>query len=155
MTSPEHRLEMCRLAVRGFKRIKASSLEIDNKFDGKAYDFVTQFLRSSFSPEEYQFKFIIGMDNALQIKKWYRWQDLLKEISFLVFPRQSKKTHIVNRWFECPPHEYISEPISNISSTEIRNWIKKYDKDGIELSAPFMDRKVLDYIEEHKLYGLK
>lgn len=154
MALPEHRLEMCRLAVDGLSNIKVSSLELDHKFSGKAYDFVTQLLRISYPINKYQFKFIIGMDNALQIKKWYRWKDLLKEIGFVVFPRQGSKEHFINGWFEQPPHTYLSIPITDISSTKIRNWIKEYGIDGLELAAPFIDRKVLDYIKEHKLYGL-
>ena len=153
MTSPEHRFEMCKLAVSSFSKIKASSLEIDHKFDGKAYDFVTQFLKNSFSPEKYQFKFIIGMDNALQIKKWYRWEDLLKEIGFIVFPRQNQKEFLINAWYEQPQHKYFPKPISDISSTQIRNWIQEYGINGMELAAPFINRKVLDYIKENKLYA--
>jgi nicotinic acid mononucleotide adenylyltransferase len=46
----------------------------------------------------------------------------------------------------------MSIPITDISSTQIRDWIKKYTKDGIELAAPYMNRKALDYITEHGLY---
>jgi len=154
MTAPRHRLEMCRLAVEGFTHIKASSLEINNKFDGKAYDFVTKFLPTSFPKKKYRFSFIIGMDNALKINKWYCSKELRKEISFIVFPRYGQVKCPVNPWFDAPNHTYLPIPAPDISSTQVRNWIKKYQKNGVELSAPYMNKKVLNYIKEYGLYDL-
>ena len=154
MTEPAHRLEMCRLACTDYKHIKASSYEIDNKFDGKAIDFVNNFLKKSFSSDKYSFWFIIGMDNALKIDKWYKSEELRKSIGFIVLPRVGLKARGFNHWFERYPHMWVSKPVMEISSTQVRTWIEQYGEDGVNLAAPYIDPKVASYIREHKLYGL-
>lgn len=154
MASAEHRFKMCELACDGFENIKASSYEIDNKFDGKAIDFVNNFLNKNFSPDQYHFKFIIGMNNALKIDKWYKSEELRKSIGFIVVPRIGEKTPGIRRWFESFPHIWIPKPVMDISSTKIRNWIAEHGKNGVAISAPYINIKVAEYIKEHNLYGL-
>ena len=154
MTPPEHRLEMCRLAVENIPDVEASDLEIVNKFDGKAYDFITKFLYPSFPKPQHQFHFIIGMDNALKIEEWYRSEEVRREIGFIVFPRVGQNLQGLGHWFGKLPHIWCPDPIIDISSTKIRNWVLEYGMDGMEIARPYIDDKVADYIKQNNLYGI-
>jgi nicotinate-nucleotide adenylyltransferase len=90
-----------------------------------------------------EFVWITGMDNALGLHKWYRWQDLLGEIPFVHLTRYPVSSLVQNcplRMYGRQRHKMISKagkwPLEkntsywmlhkkmvNISSTEIRGKI--------------------------------
>jgi len=154
LTAAEHRFEMCKLAVQDIPNVEASDLELANKFDGKAYDFITKFLYPNFPKPQHQFHFIIGMDNALKIDKWYESEKVREAIGFIVLPRVNGISQVSNNWFDSWPHLLCTATIMDISSTKIRNWIAGHGKDGVEIARPYIDDKVADYILQHRLYGL-
>lgn len=113
------RLAMCRFLER--EKIKVSDLEI--KRGGKSYTLVTTGeLKKRF--KTYKFYWLIGTDLLGQLDKWYKFQELLKEIEFLVFPRKI-----------------------NISSSKIRERVKKGQS-----VADLVPKEAEEYIRKHKLY---
>ncbi|MCL2064451.1 MAG: nicotinate (nicotinamide) nucleotide adenylyltransferase [Candidatus Cloacimonetes bacterium] len=77
----------------------------------------------------YQFFFIIGADNVLKLKTWYRFEDLLEMIDFIVIDR---KTQNKKEWKHLDYFHkliFLDMPLINISSTKIRkDLIKNFNK---------------------------
>lgn len=88
-------------------------------------------------------RLIIGSDNWLIFTKWYKYDEILKNYSVIVYPRPG---------YEIDPSGLPSNviyaadaPVFDISSTQIRSDIKKY----LNLLPP----NVAEYIKQNKLYG--
>lgn len=79
---------------------------------------------------ETHFIFIMGADNIAIIEKWYRWEDILKETEIWVYPRKGTDGEkLCAHYSSLPgviPIRFLSDaPLFDISSTEIREGIKK------------------------------
>ncbi len=90
-----------------------------------------------------QLFFIIGADAFAEIQSWYRWQDVLKAVDFIVVARPG---HIYARppGARVHPLETVALPVS---SSEIRNALGRGDT---PTELPFA---VAEYIRKHRLYG--
>jgi len=73
--------------------------------------------------------FLIGLDQFLQFQNWYRWQDILENVTLVVAERNFKN-HI-NISLEMEKYKnykdkilFLKSPIVEISSSDIRNNIK-------------------------------
>ena len=133
----EDRLRMVELTCTGAARFEASRLEQGSE---KSYSIAT--IEKVLAPDRQVF-FIIGSDAFAEIRTWYRWQDVIRSVDFIVVMR--------------PGHNYITPPGARIheltgldlpvSSSEIRE----------ELAAgrlpSDLPRSVADYIAQHGLYG--
>jgi nicotinate-nucleotide adenylyltransferase len=120
-------------------KTKVSQIEIEHKLDGITYHLLP------YVPKDHDFVFIIGSDQLPTFHLWTEWQELVRRMPFLVFPR----------------YEYPSEPLyenmrtvsepslvtSNISSTKVRDRVKL----GLSIEN-FVPPGVAEYIKEHKLY---
>lgn len=151
MTSPDHRLNMVKLACEGDGRLKASAYEIDNQLRGETYHFVKRLQAENYAIKRYNFSYIIGMDNANSFDRWYNFEYLEKAIRFVVVPRKGYEPNPKAEW--CRNGWHISLPPSEkalieISSTKVREMIKAGDP-GVE---EFLDPKVYDYIQMNGLY---
>ncbi len=119
--SPEDRLAFCKLLTKDLPigQVKTSDLEI--KRGGKSYTVDTvRELKKKFN---HQFYWIIGSDLVKDLPKWHKAEELYREIEFLVFPR------------------------TNISSTAIREKIKK--RQPLNGLVP---KKIEQYVKKHKPY---
>src|SRR5439155_10675445 len=86
--------------------------------------------------------FVIGADAFAEIQSWFRWQDVVREVEFIVVTR--------------PGHDYQSPPGARVhrletvalpvSSSEIRAALAQ-GKTPAELPSA-----VLDYVRAHGLY---
>lgn len=63
---------------------------------------------------------LIGEDSLFNFKKWYKYEDILKISKLLVYPRLGFNTN------NNIPHIKLKAPIIEISSTEIRERVKKH-----------------------------
>jgi nicotinate-nucleotide adenylyltransferase len=137
----EHRYRMVELACRVDKRFIPSRLEEANR---KSYSILTiEQIRQSLDPGDELF-FIIGTDAFAEIATWHRWQDVVREVDFIVVMR--------------PGHGYYTPPGARVrrletialpvSSSEIRQKLA-----AGEASAE-LPPAVLDYIRQHGLYEL-
>lgn len=114
----QDRLAMCQFLEN--KKIRASKIEIKRK--GKSYTIDT--VRELKIRYHYDFFWLMGSDRLIDLNKWKRTRELLKETEFIVFPRMIK-----------------------ISSSKIRERVKK----GQSISD-LVPKEVEEYIRKHKLY---
>ncbi len=144
----EHRLNMCTLSFvnnNNIKNVSTSSMELLNK-EGDTYN-LNKILNKI---KNYEFSYIIGMDNALDIQKWVNWQKLIKECKFIVYPRP-RYGSTEKKWFNFIPHTVINHQKVNISSTEIR----KMYKEGNYKVIDYVSKDVHDYIIRNGLYKIR
>lgn len=148
MSSSEDRLNMCKLMCRDNPRLKVFDYEIANNLKGDTYGFIEKLLKDN-NYSNYEFSLVIGMDNANEFSKWYKYESLEKMIRFLVVSRQGIVRDEKIDWYTKAPHIYIGggQRIANVSSTEIRNMIANN-----ELKTGLVLPEVEKYIKEHNLY---
>lgn len=159
MVSPEHRLEMCKLAVKADGRIKIFDYEIKHKLGGETYHFVKRLLEESFAKDEYNFSYIIGLDNANTFDKWVNYQDLERMIRFVVVSRKGVIRNDKVDWYLKQPHIFLQaeNEIPEISSTDIRTlFINYYGTgcyDGVKNQIiRYLNKDVFEYIVNNNLY---
>lgn len=159
MVSPEHRLEMCKLAAKADGRIKIFDYEIQHKLGGETYHFVKRLLEESFAKDEYNFSYILGLDNANTFDKWVNYQDLERMIRFVVVSRKGVIRNDKVNWYLKQPHIFLQaeNEIPEISSTQVRQAIKEMRENGIttqwiEFITKSVGQNIFDYIEANNLY---
>lgn len=164
MVSSEQRLEMCELAAKADGRIKVFDYEIRNQLSGETYHLVKRLLGEKFAKDQYDFSFIISMDNANTFDKWVNYEYLERLIRFVVVPRAGvKKDENVN-WYLKEPHIYLGNNESSIietSSTQVREILKTITLKELAQSVTppnimelqqFVSNKVIDYILNNNIY---
>jgi nicotinate-nucleotide adenylyltransferase len=135
----EDRVAMVELALQGLERIKLCDLEI--KSSGKCYTFETlRSLRQIYPANS--FSWIMCSDILQEISRWYGYESLQKEASFIVFNREGYPATNPGINIEAT----IDSP-GRISSTEIRRRVK--NGKPITGMAP---KAVEDYILQNGLY---
>ena len=122
MQSPEHRIEMCRIAARVDGRIKVFDYEIRNKFSGETYNLAKRLFEDNKYKDSHSFSFIIGLDNANTFDQWVNYEELERLARFVVVPRTGEKAKRGVNWYLRDPHLFIEpdEPLMEISSTMVR-----------------------------------
>lgn len=134
LVDAQTRLEWCKLAASVDGRIKVCDYEIKHQLKGETFHFVKRLLDEDFAKHEYDFSMIIGLDNANTFDKWVNYEYLEKMIRFVVVPRQGEVRDPSVNWYLKEPHIYLhpEEPISEISSTQIRVRFKTFYRDKTE-----------------------
>lgn len=127
MSPFEHRLEMCKLAFSSFeKRVRV--LSVEKEFKGKSYTFRTlSHLKKKYP--NLSFVLLVGKDVMQDVSKWYRYEDLKKEVEWFVLPRGKKSM------------------IPDVSATSIRKRVCE----GKAVGA-FVPENVIEYILKNGLY---
>lgn len=149
MQAPEHRLAMCELATQQDGRIRVDDFEIRSKLRGETFNTVTRLLDEDRAKHQYDFSWVIGMDNANTTDQWVNFDQLEKMIRFVVVPRQGYQPEA--KWFHQPPHIYLGDcedPIMEVSSSQFKEWHRAQDPKARECVNP----AVYDYIRSHNLY---
>jgi nicotinate-nucleotide adenylyltransferase len=130
---------MVELACAGEPELRPSRIEEHRE---RSFSILTiEELRAARPGDE--FSFLIGADAFAEIRTWFRWQDVIRAVPFLVVSRPGHT-------FEIPAGARVHrlDTLSmNVSSSEIRSSLARGVRPA-ELSAP-----VMDYIEQHRLYG--
>lgn len=141
------RIEMCRIIADDFKKVRLCLAEFEREGKSYTYDTVTEF-RKRYPQRE--FTFVCGGDMLISFKEWYRYEELMKMISFTVF----RRTDTDNAEFDRKAEELsemgmkitvMSEIITSVSSTYIRN--------NAEKSRELLPEKIYDYIKDGGIYG--
>jgi nicotinate-nucleotide adenylyltransferase len=150
MASPEHRLEMCRLAAQTDGRIKVFDYEIKNQLRGETYFLTKRLLEEDFVKNQFDLSLIIGLDNANSLPQWPNSAELERLIRFVIVPRKGVESAPGQKWYLKPPHVFLQDenPVVEISSTEVRRLVQARD----ERVHRFLDQAVLEYIETNALY---
>jgi nicotinate-nucleotide adenylyltransferase len=151
MTSDSHRLAMCKIATASYSKIGVSDLEIEYRLKGDTYSLIKKMKSNAITNKIYDFTIIIGQDNANRFKEWYKYEELMEMIRFIVVPRKGVAPE--KDWYMKKPHIFLNEPtnISDVSSTIVRNELAfaKHPTESLRLNVP---SGVLKYIFKHKLY---
>jgi nicotinate-nucleotide adenylyltransferase len=136
----EERYRMVELACEGEPLLVPSRLEAGSE---RSYSIHTiERVRAALTNGDTLF-FVIGADAFAEIESWYRWEDVMRLVEFIVVTR--------------PGHEYrtpagarvhrLETVALPVSSTDLRRQLEAGERPA-ELPS-----KVLDYIREHHLYG--
>jgi nicotinate-nucleotide adenylyltransferase len=132
----EHRYRMVELACEADPRFVASRLEEGSE---KSYSIHTI---EEVKREGGDLYFVIGADAFREIQSWYRWEDVVREVEFIVVTR--------------PGHKYLAPPNARVhrletvalpvSSSEIREALARGEM------ASEVPPRVAEYILAHSLY---
>ena len=132
----DHRYRMVELACAADPRFIASRLE---EGDRKSYSIDTIERVKAANGEVF---FIIGADAFAEIESWYRWQDVIRAVEFIVAAR--------------PGHQIVSPPGARVhrletvelpvSSSEIRDALARGE------TPPELPPAVAEYIRANGLY---
>jgi len=141
ITRAEHRLNMLRLAIAGYNNFEVSSVELER--EGVSYTVDTLRSLHRRKPDT-EFYFLIGDDNLSEFHKWKEPDEIRKLARIVVF-RRGGQAEINKKKY--PDFIYVDNPLIDISSSEIRERLKR----GLPLEDQ-IPPAVLDYIRQHRLY---
>jgi nicotinate-nucleotide adenylyltransferase len=147
----EDRFKMVKLVIAGKKLYKVSRVELDRPGFSYAVDTFNELKKEYRGKAELYY--IMGMDSINEILTWKKPMELFKLCQFIVATRPGAKIRTMRRVLKFPPVRMHADQIhlievkKNISSTKIRESIKNG-----EIPSRLMNKKVVDYIKEHKLY---
>jgi nicotinate-nucleotide adenylyltransferase len=136
-TPYEHRYKMVELACREDPRFSPSRLEEESR---KSYSIYTIERVMAMGGDVF---FVIGADAFAEIQTWFRWQDVVREVEFIVVTRPGHN-------YESPPGarvhrlETVALPVS---SSEIRAALARGETPAELPSA------VAEYIRANGLYA--
>ena len=135
------RLDMVKVAIKPFKKFFVSDIEFKMKTPNYTIDTLYEIKKKY--PED-SFSLIIGEDNLENFKNWKDSNLIIENFKIYVYPRNFSKSKFnlnFNTLYK------INAPTINISSTDIREFIKKNeDIDGL------LSPEVLDQIKKKKFY---
>ena len=139
--SPEHRMNMLKLAIEEIEFFEVSDYEI--KKEGISYTIETL---KEFKKKYDELQFIIGYDNIFKFHTWKNPDEIMKITKILVLKRKSSLP---------PPHEdkYVKSALFvetrgiEISATDIREKVKQ----GMPIHY-LVPEKVKEYIYSFNLY---
>ena len=146
---PQHRLELCRVAVGDDERFDVSGVEIER--DGPSYTVDTLELLHSRSPES-ELYLIVGGDIAAGLPKWREPERVLSLATLAVAGRRGTSRAEVDGALHtlagADRTQFFQMPTIGVSSTVLRRRvgagqsIRYYVPDAVEA-----------YIGRHRLYG--
>ena len=134
----KHRLKMLELAIEGVEGLSIETLELERQ--GISYTYDTMRLLTEANPDV-DYYFIIGADMVDYLPKWHRIDDLIQLVQFVGVQRPRYKVGTSY------PVIWVDVPLMDISSSMIRDFIKKDRSPNYLLPKP-----VLDYINKEGLY---
>ena len=148
LASYDDRFYMCFLATKAFDIFTVCDIEKNRK--GKCYTIDTiEALQKLYNDAE--FYFIMGSDMLLMLHEWHKCDELLTKMKICTSAREKeeykKLMDYKNNYFKDCDIEIFDFPVLEVSSTEIRDKIKK----GQDVSE-FLCVDVQKYIKEKGLY---
>ncbi len=153
-TDAQHRLAMCELAASVDRRIKVFDYEIRNKMAGETYYFLKRLLDDP-EYDNYNFSYVIGMDNAVSFDRWFNYELVEKLVRFIVVNRPGISYNPAGAWYLQQPHLLLEaenrDDLIEVSSTEIRDIVAEASFATMALEGKAASL-VIKYILENKLY---
>ncbi len=145
----EHRLELCRLAVRGDERFAVSDVEVVR--DGPSYTVDTLEELTSKAPDSELF-LILGGDIAAGLPEWHEPEKVLSLSTLAIAERpgttRSQIEGALGRLRGADRATFFPMPTIDLSSTEIRRRVRA----GQPIRYIVPDA-VAAYIRDNQLYG--
>lgn len=153
MAAAEDRLAMCRLAFSHVPAIEVSDMEITR--EGKSYTVDTlKMLKEKYA--DAKLHLIVGADAFLQLPLWYKAEEIFSLAKILTIVRDDIDCDSLKRAGESYKEKFgaecgiIENPVTDISSTEIRSLIKENSP-----VSELLPSDVYNFIKENELYGYK
>ncbi|SOC38502.1 nicotinate-nucleotide adenylyltransferase [Salinicoccus kekensis] len=134
----DDRVLMVEKAIAGYGDFHLDRVELDRK--GVSYTYDTAVYLKEKYPHDELF-FLMGTDQYKSFEKWYRFEDLLEMMKFIVMMRHSDDMEIAS------PFIRADQLVVEVSSTLIRRRIGE----GLPFRH-FLDASVYEYIKENALY---
>ena len=147
-----HRVNMLNLAIGNFRRLEIDFTEVDAVKLTYTYETIEK-IKSQYQDKE--LFLLIGADNLEDFKNWKNQRSIMENCSLLVVNRNNSSIDEIiesNEILTEFKDKIIEAPIEEIeiSSTEVRNRIASGELEGLE---NLVDKEVIDYIIENKLYS--
>ena len=136
----EHRLRMVELACHGEMEFVPSRLEEGNEM---SYSVRTVEKVRALVGSEGVVYFIIGADAFAEIRTWYRWPEVIRDVQFIVVTRPGHKYAVPSG---ATVHRLNTLALP-VSSSEIRAKLARGE------APEELHPAVLDYIKKNGLYG--
>lgn len=141
------RLNILKIFEKRNKRVIIDLVEINNPAF-KTYDSLT-YLKKKYPDEE--IFFALGSEKLVNLEKWYKIDELLKNFKFIILKRDDKDFLTFNTSSDIYlkyPHSFVffnyNAKLKNISSTKIRELINEDDyKDLNELTYQYVIKELL------------
>lgn len=159
----DQRIEMIKLAIKGYPRFEICDYETKNKNASYTIDTIEYFKKNF---QDYKLYLLIGFDQLIKFKKWYRYEEILKHATILCHCRIINKSNIApnnlnfddsNKIFETKKkqNKYQLVPFvpigwfdilmyRNVCSSKLRIKPNKID----------LNKDVLNYINENGIYAV-
>ena len=132
----KNRLEMCKIAFGKIKNVIISDWEIKTFKNQVSYTYKTiEYFRSQFPNANLYL--LIGSDRFYDFKRWKNWSYIIKNANVIVGNRTNKHVKTKDKHFIV-----INMKPIEISSQQLR----------IEPDKKYLDKKIINYIKEHKMY---
>jgi len=138
-TSPEDRFKMIKIAIKGIDGFDATNIEI--KKDEVSYTINTLDELQEIT------RLIVSDDMLDTFHLWKDYKKILKRTSLIVGTRKNILERYENKYFSIPKKCFIRTNIFEISSTDVRNRLKKR-----LYCNHLLPKEVLDYICKNGLY---
>lgn len=137
----EHRLKMAELATGGIEGVKVSDFE--RHLPLPSYTITTLGELGKAFPE-HEFVLVIGADNWERFPRWYHADEILANYQILIYRRPGCE---LNEKALPSSVQVVDTPLYDVSSTEIRESVKKG-----RMMRRWLDARVARYIKKHQLY---
>ena len=148
LSDATHRLAMCRLAFDDLPAVRVDDREIRRASATYTVDTLEE-LRAEY-PVARLF-LLIGEDQLAAFKRWRRWQDVLSMATLVVAARADRDGVTDLKASPDLPFQRLDQPLSPLSSTEIRA-LAAAGAQGYETLAALVPEAVASYISLHSLY---
>lgn len=147
LISDENRIKMCKIAADDFKKCELCLIEFER--EGKSYTFDTICELKKKYPDT-KFSFVLGGDMLVYFPNWYKSNELMKMMDFIVFKRldtdEAEFTKSVEAFRKMGMNiKVMEEIIPIVSSTEIRN-------DFLN-SKELLPSKIFNFLKEREEYA--
>ncbi len=139
----EDRAAMVALAIDGEPRFTLSRIEIERT--GPSYTLDTVRALQAARPGVH-WTLVIGQDQYAAFHTWHGWQELLGLATLAIADRPDAR-HSVDPQVLAVPHEAVTLPMMDVSSTDIRGRVRQ----GLGI-ADLVPIAVARYIARHHLY---
>ena len=136
------RLEMVRLAIEGYGKLKVSDVEVSMPKPSYTIDTLRKLTADY---PDIDFTLIIGADNWHIIDQWKEYKQLLSEYKLMVYPRLGFTVNICDKYKSNV--QLVEAPIIEISSTFIRESIR-----ACKDVRAFLPHSVSKFIINNQLY---
>ena len=143
MLDNNQRLEMVFRATKDYDKLRPSDIEFGLPQPNYTVNTLA-YLQEKYP--DYEFALIMGEDNLKSFHKWKNYELILENHHIYVYPRISEGT-IETQFDKHPKIHHVSAPIMELSSTFIRNSIKKRKN-----VRPMLPEHVWEYVDEMNFY---